>query len=962
MSILSPVLSAQDPIWDVDMFIGTKGKGGTSPSASVPYGLVQVGAVTRPYRQPGDPFYHFDDANMIGFRHLPGVERFLFGDVVISPMTGEGIKDLSSSPSLFVAGKHSFTHDDERASPGYYRVLLRPCSITAELTATQRTGMHRYTFHAGEEKGLIVQLTPPFGEDGLLELLVTGPREICGFCRPALASPKRDVYFVVRFSLPVIRWRTVGGEAMPARLVVPARNGIRVVALFERSDDPRLTVKIAFSSVGIEGARANLDNENPMWDFDAVRDGAETAWRSELSTILVGGGTRERRTVFYSAFFRCLNAVHVLSDIDGRFRGTDGAVHRASDMTFYVPGGKWKTYRLLHALLSMTDRNRAGDIVRSALEEMEEFRTGMRRSHPAASGFFADLYDAVPLVLDALRKDIGGIDACRALDIILSCLERKDAAYGSYVRHGYVSSELDRTSISRTLDFAYNDWCTARVAEFCGREDVRKHYDRQAQFWRNLYDLRTASFRPRVNGGWHHVRHHCCLSRQSEGSDLEPYSFFVPHDVAGLIRVSGGPAAFVEKLDRIFWTKSSESRGKRGDIDRFAQGGHCDRFTPYLYSFAGAPWKTQATVRQILDSLYSASPAGLFASDEGAGLSSWLVLSALGLCQLAPGVSDYIIGSPFFPRTTVRVGRETDFEVRAETGAVPGPFIRAAAFRGKPWAKSWFSYDEIRGGGTVSFALEAEPNAAWAASPSSCPSTSAAMDLVPCPVIHARARSFSDSLLVEIEPLDDTSVVRYTIEEKGRISEPLVYRSPVIIRKSARLSAVAVRDGRESLPVRAEFSRHEPVGTVRFERQPWCGTENVGTNALVDGVFADRPWQEECVCFDAGGLDAVIDLGLIRKVESVALSCLRDIQAGGSLPQYVACSFSENGTDFTAEEPLRGGLPKQGPGMERQVFRKSMGRMYARFIRVRARCALSQAGDENGGPCFCADEIMVHAR
>jgi predicted alpha-1,2-mannosidase len=747
--ILSTVASAQNRSQHVDPFIGTDNMGHTYPGATVPFGFVQLSPQTDlvPYSY-GEGYnpeayrycsgYQYDDQTIVGFAHthFNGTGHSDLGDLLVMPTVGELRLDPGSTADPDLGYRSRFSHDRETASPGAYQVTLDDYAIEVELTATERVGVHRYTFPESDNAHLILDLTANIYDylgktvwssvrmenDSLL----TGWRQTTGWAR------SRVLHFAVEFSKPVRSYGLRNDEERAYRDFwrrfdqdhdFPERAGRRIKCHFdwETAAGEQIVVKVAISSVSTTGALANLRAEAPGWDFDAVRAEAQARWERELNTVKIDA-VPAVLTNFYTALYHCNMGPVVHSDVDGRYRGLDGNIHTADGFTNYTIFSLWDTYRAQHPLLTILQPERTGDMVQSLLAHQQQSVHGVLPvwSHHANENWCMIGYHSVSVIADAYVKGLRGFDADHALDAMIASAnyDRYDGI-GDYRELGYVPADGESNSASKTLEFAYDDWAIARMAAAMGRKDVAGTFDRRAASWRNLFDPDTGFLRAR-NADGSFPADFDPMSTHGQGyieGNAWNYSLYVPHDVHGFIDRLGGPDELIAWLDSLFVMEvdeksiaGTEDVTRAGMIGNYVHGNEPSHHVVYLYCFAGQPWKTQARVRQILAEMYRPAPDGLCGNDDCGQMSAWYVFSALGFYPVAPGSNQYVLGSPVIERAAIELGGERTFRVVADDQAPGNVYVSEVWLDGERLERNYITHDEIMRGGELRFVMSDRAN------------------------------------------------------------------------------------------------------------------------------------------------------------------------------------------------------------------------------------------------------------
>ena len=748
--ILSPIAEARTltPIQAVDPLIGTGGDGHTFPGAVAPFGMVQLSPDTDTTCEMRKCYshaagYRYEDPTIQGFSmtHFSGAGHSDLGDFVVMPVAGDAVPLEPGDAAKPGSGYRSrFSHDSEVASAGYYAVTLSDPGVRAEITAGTRIGVQRYTFGEGEAAHLVFDLrTSLYNYPGKVSWssirlrpdgTLTGGRETRGW------APGRKLFFAMRFSQPLLDREFRNTETgVPYRgFKGPGRSGSDIAELkgraivarldFGKLDAP-LEVKVAISTVDEDGAIANLASE--PGNFDAIRARTELAWSKALSVLDVQADAKMQRTV-YTALYHALMAPSVLSDADGRYRGPDDQIHKADGFTFRSTFSLWDTFRAEHPLLTIVQPpSTTSDVVRSLIASREQSPYGILPvwQFQGQETWTMIGYHAVPVIADAYLKGVGGFDANKALDaMVASATYAPYGGLGDYMQLGYVPIDREPEAASKTVEYAYDDWTIARMARKMGRMDVAATFDKRASYWRNSFDAKTGWLRARkADGAFRTPFDPTAInygSDYTEGNAWQ-YSWFMPHDQGGLIKLLGGDAATVRKLDAMFDFDNSKldyshAEDIAGLIGQYIHGNEPSHHVAYLYAFAGAPWRTQARLKQIIDSQYNDTPQGLSGNDDIGQMSAWLVFTALGFYPVAPGSGQYVIGRPFVDRATIRLPNGKRFTIVADGMSDANRYVGAVTLNGKPLARVYITHDEIERGGELRFTMRATPNKAWGTS------------------------------------------------------------------------------------------------------------------------------------------------------------------------------------------------------------------------------------------------------
>jgi predicted alpha-1,2-mannosidase len=698
--------------------------------------------------------YHWSDSIIVGFSHthLSGTGIGDLLDVLVAPVPAEPDLAFVGSSYQEVPWGSRFSHDREEASPGYYAVDLLDSGVRAELTATPRVGVHRYTFPEGASPGIVLDLgyaqnwdTPvSVGLELHGDSLLTGQRFSTGWARD------QRVFFTLLADRP-IRRVTVRSEGEGTERWAPDRrrswaaSGTRLRAYVEFQPAPArpLELRVGLSYVDRAGSLDNLRTETPETGFAGYRGRAAMLWSEALDGVSVQGGTEAERSAFYTALYRARLAPVLFQDVDGRYRGADGEIRRAGDFVNHSIFSLWDTFRAAHPLYTLLDPDRVGHMMASMVAFGNEAGALPVWSLVANETNTMTGIHSLPVLADGILKGFGGgsadedlpgtgrVDPAEALDLMVASAGQPYRGLDLLREYGYIPSELEVESVTKTLEYAFDYWTLAALAQEMGAEPVASEARALAGTYANVFHPQTGFMRGRAaDGTWVEPfdprrSSHRANTDYTEGNAWQ-HSWFVPHDPAGLIGLLGGDEAFISRLDQLFAEESvitgeDVSPDISGLIGQYAHGNEPSHHIAYLYSFAGAPWKTAETVRRILATQYAAAPDGLSGNEDCGQMSAWYVFSALGFYPANPTGGVYVLGSPLFSRAELDVGRGRAFVVEAPGASPETPYIQRAELNGRPLGRSWIRHDEIVAGGTLHLTMGPEPSASWGVEPESRP-------------------------------------------------------------------------------------------------------------------------------------------------------------------------------------------------------------------------------------------------
>ncbi|HUX57455.1 MAG TPA: GH92 family glycosyl hydrolase [Bacteroidales bacterium] len=730
----------------VNPFVGTDEHGHTFPGASLPAGMVQLSPDTDIHGWDWCSGYHYSDSSIMGFSHLhrSGMGAGDWGDILIMPTTGKLKVEPGSKYNPDEGYRSRFTHEEEEASPGYYAVNLKDYGIKAELTVTERAGFHKYTFPKSDVSHILVDL-----EHGIWDrctgsqVKIVNNTEIEGYRTSTGFVKNQTVYFCAQFSKPFNSYGTWKEKKIKSGSMEESGTQIGAFVDYVTSGDETIEVKVGISYTGIAQARLNLNKEIPHWEFDRIKEQARKIWNKELSKIEVqmnidnDEAYRKKNIVkFYTALYHSLLFPATFSDADGKYMGLDNKVHIAKDFTYSSDFSLWDTFRAEMPLLALVQPERNNDAIRTMIAQYEQggwLPTPQQFGNSYTNDMIGD--HPVAVILDAYMKGIKDFDVEKAYEAVKkNAMETPPSEHRSrgrvgldyYKEYGYLPSDKVSQSVSRTLEYAYNDWCVAQLAKILGKMDDYEMFMKRASYYKNIFDPSTGFARPKNSkGSWVEPFDPTFICYGNERHYTEAnawqYTWFVPHDVQGLINLEGGTEKFNKKLDSLF-TINSEIPGKKvndvtGLIGQYAQGNEPSHHTIYLYDYSGVPWKTQDLVRKVMNNLYNAGPAGLCGNEDMGQMSAWFIFSAMGFYPIAPGQNVYSIGSPIFNKVTIHLDKPyynaDKFVIEARDNSKENKYIQSAMLNGKPLNEPWFNHSAIKNGGTLIFQMGPEPNKEW---------------------------------------------------------------------------------------------------------------------------------------------------------------------------------------------------------------------------------------------------------
>ena len=833
MACLAALLAActsqkENPVDFIDPFIGTGFHGHTYPGATVPFGAVQLSPDTRAGNWDACAGYHYDDSTLTGFSHthLSGTGCIDLGDLLIRPTT-QSI-DLSKKT---ICTPTVFRHEDEKAEAGYYAVLLHEEGIRAELTATAHTGVHRYTFPKESTPTVIVDLKHSLDNEHIYEssLQVVNPHEMTGMRNTRGWSDNQRIYFVIQCSQPFEKATLVSNQKA---LEGKEAEGTDLQALlkFKGHTSEPIVMKVGLSIVSVENARENLQAEVEGFDFDAVKQAAYHTWNDAVSAIKVEGGTEEQKTNFYTALYHSMVVPNVVSDVNGQYRRHDQTIGQLPQGAVqYSTFSLWDTFRAWNPMMTLIDTTLVTNMIHSFLHIYDA--SGELPLWPLSAGETGTMigYHSASVIADAYMKGIRGFDAEKALEALVVSSEKNQKGADYYISKGFIPSNIKKESISCLLEFAYDDWCIAQLAQALGKQEIYDTYIRRSQQYLNVFDGATRFFRPkRMDGNWETPFNPNEVGRAYTEATAWQYRFFVPHDVNGMVQLFGGKEAFTSALDDIFHTDAQVDGDLvdiTGLIGQYAHGNEPSHHIAYLYNYIGQPWKTQAMTRRLLDEMYAPTPEGIVGNEDCGQMSAWYILSSLGLYAVCPGSNEFTFTTPLFEKATLQLANGKTLTITANHPE-KNLYIDKVELNGKEIETNFVTYEQLMGGGELHFSLTDQPNRKRGVTADSAPYSFTKEAVVSIPYVDKDLNLFMDSVTVNLATATAGATVHYTLDGSEPTQQSPVFNAPLVLKNTTQINAKAFKDGFQPsstlsiLATKAVLNR----GKIILDHQPKNGT------------------------------------------------------------------------------------------------------------------------------------------
>lgn len=856
------IFSQQNFQQHVNPFIGTGGHGHTFPGATVPYGMVQLSPDTRiDGSWDGCGGYHYDDSTIYGFSHthLNGTGVSDFGDIMLMPTMDEPTFDNKVYSS-------TFSHANEKASAGFYSVKLDKHNIDVRLTSSTRVGFHEYTFNNAGNANIILDLNH---RDKLLEgrIRIIDNKTIEVLRRSEAWARDQYVYARIEFNVPFKK------TLRKSKRNEDFEKGVETSAIIfslQVKKDEKILVKVSLSPTSYEGAKLN-SSEIPHWDFEKAKTGAQALWNKELSKIEISETNKDKLAVFYTALYHTMMQPNIAEDIDGKYRGRDNQIHEADTFDYYSVFSLWDTFRAAHPLYTLIDKKRTSDYINTFIAQYEQ---GGRLPVWELASNETDCmigYHSVSVIADAMAKGITGFDYEKAFQASKASAMRDVLGLAAYKKNGFISIDDDHESVSKTVEYAYDDWCIAQMAQILNHKDDYDYFIKRSQNWKNIFDSETGFMRPRKNGGWDKPFDPREVNFNFTEGNSWQYSFFVPQDISGMIDAYGGSTKFEAKLDEMFNSESKTTGREQVDvtglIGQYAQGNEPSHHMAYLYNYIGKPEKTKEKIHYILNEFYKNTPDGLIGNEDCGQMSAWYVLSSLGIYSVAPGKSEWSVTQSNFENIKVNFENKTSKNIS------------------KKMLVDEMKYFGIKNNSMV--VADGFNN----------------ISIIPVPSIQAESIVFKDKMTVKINSQHPTDKIYYWINGINDTTKDkiwILYTKPFTISETTEILAKINNDRKESNIVKSNFYKKPNNYTIKIKSKYNSQYHAGGQEALLDGIFGTENWKKgEWQGYQYQDFEAVIDLQTNKEITTISANFLQDSRSWILLPSYVEFYTSEDNINFT---------------------------------------------------------------
>lgn len=899
LSFITTLVLGQNLQQFVNPIIGTGGHGHAFPGATLPFGMVQLSPDTRiDGSWDGCSGYHYSDTVIYGFSHthLNGTGVSDFGDIMMMPTMGKPSLDNKIYSS-------KFSHQNEKATAGFYSVKLDKHNIDVRLTASTRVGFHEYSFNSGGQANIILDLNH---RDKLLygEVRIIDNKTIEILRRSEAWAKDQYVYARIEFNAPMKIGKTEANQVNSKDFYSGTILKISLSKQVQKGE--KILVKVSLSPTSYEGAKLN-SFEIKGWDFNKVKTEAERKWNAELSKIEVTSDNNDKKTVFYTALYHTMMQPNIAQDLDGKYRGRDNKIHVAEGFNYYSVFSLWDTFRAAHPLYTLIDKKRTSDFINTFLKQYEQ---GGRLPVWELASNETDCmigYHSVSVMADAMAKGITGFNYEKAFEAAKHSAMVDHLGLDAYKKQGFIAMDDEHESVSKTLEYAYDDWCIAQMAEIVNKKEDFNYFMKRSQSWKNVFDWTTGFMRPKKNGGWDKPFDPKEINNNFTEGNSWQYSFFVPQDILGMIEAYGGNEKFEAKLDEMFNSESKTTGREQADvtglIGQYAHGNEPSHHIAYLYNYIGKPEKTTQKVHYILDNFYKNSPDGLIGNEDCGQMSAWYVLSSMGIYDVTPGNAEWTKTKPYFEKVKVNFEDGMSNEITEISNDIRIGIINTKYNFVKPKL------------------IES---------------------IVTVPVIQAESKAFKNTIKVEIISQNSSDKIYYLINN-GINSELkdkgfTLYTQPLTIDSTTEIFAKIILDTKESATVSAKFYKKPNNYSIniksKFNPQYTAG----GDEGIIDGILGTENWRKgEWQGYQSQDFEAVIDLKTEKNTSNFSATFLQDSRSWILMPTKVAYYSSIDNVNFTLVGTVANTIdPKENENKIQDFILKLDNPITVKYIKVKA--------------------------
>jgi predicted alpha-1,2-mannosidase len=898
----------------VNPMIGTGGHGHTYPGATVPFGMVQLSPDTRiDGSWDGCSGYHFDDSIIYGFSHthLNGTGCTDYGDIMLMPTMGE---------HNFIPNEYGskFSHSNEKATAGFYSVKLDKHNIDVILTASARVGFHQYTFNNVGQANIILDLNH---RDKLLygDVKIIDKKTIQILRRSEAWAKDQYVYAQIEFSVPLEISNSHADEKISPTFF--AGTQLKLAFSKQVKKGEKILVKVSLSPTSYEGAKLNM-SEIKGWDFNKVKQDAEQLWDKQLSKIEITETNKDKLSIFYTALYHTMVQPNIAQDIDGKYRGRDNKIHHAEGFDYYSVFSLWDTFRAAHPLYTLIEKKRTADFINTFLKQYEQ---GGRLPVWELASNETDCmigYHSVSVMADAMAKGIRGFDYEKAFAAAKHSAMLDHLGLDAYKKQGFISMDDEHESVSKTLEYAYDDWCIAQMAQILNKKEDYEYFMKRSQSWKNIFDWNTGFMRPKKNGGWDKPFDPREINNNFTEGNSWQYSFFVPQDIPGMIEAYGGNDKFEAKLDEMFNSESKTTGREQVDvtglIGQYAHGNEPSHHMAYLYNYIGKPEKTTEKVHYILNNFYKNTPDGLIGNEDCGQMSAWYVLSSMGIYAVTPGNPEWTVIKPNFKKVKINLENKISEEITVEN------CLEQREYFG-------LNLPEIQ---TTTNDFDYEI-------------------IIPVPVIQAESKSFKDKMEISLDTNNKGYEIWYQIsnpDDANKIQKLTFYEKPFVINETSKIDTFIrkpikhndLKDGthdiEKSNTISATFFKKPNNYTIDIKSTYNPQYHAGGKDGLLDGINGSTNWRKgDWQGYQTQDFEAVVDLQNVKDVSNFSATFLQDQRSWILMPTKVEYYSSTDNINFTLMTTVANDVdPKKDENTIKDFSFTTSKPINARYIKLKA--------------------------
>jgi predicted alpha-1,2-mannosidase len=907
----------------VNPFIGTGGHGHTYPGATSPFGFVQLSPDTRMADWNGSSGYHYSDSIIYGFSHthLSGTGVPDYCDILLQPTTGAYEWDNKKYAS-------PFKHASERAYAGFYGVHLDKYNINVRLTTTTRTGLHRYHFPENVKEGNVILdlIHRDIVLDSYLEIVDN--YTIKGYRFSKSWANNQKLFFVAKFNKPIVKKEIHIGATETQMLSVNSAKGKAIQAgfSFDVSDGEPMLVQVALSPVSMDGAISNLNAEQPDFNFDNTLQQNIKSWNKELSKIEIESHPFNNiDTIFYTALYHTMIVPNIYQDVDGQYRGTDDKIHKAEGYTNYTVFSLWDTYRAYHPLMSIINKERTRDWIHTFLNQYKQ--GGMLPVWELSGNetFCMIGYHSVPVMVDAYKKGIRDFDTNLALEAMLSYSKSNRFGIDKYAGKGFLNNVEEHESVSKTMEYAYDDWCIAAFAKMLGKEKIADEYYKRSLNYRNLFNPATGFFQGKLHASWYTPFDPNEINNFYTEGNAWHYSLAAPHDVDGMEKLLGGEAAFTNHLEKLFTTTSKTTGREQADvtgmIGQYAQGNEPSHHMSYLFNYTNKPELTAYYVNKICKEFYKNTPDGLIGNEDCGQMSAWYIWSVLGMYPMNPASNEFEVGSPQIKKATVHVQPS---KIIVDAVEIKDKIIK---------------YASIENGAKINFTIDDRTRFVKTVSANS---DLAKIPFVAVPFIAKGDVKFKNETQVVLQSVNKADEIFYFIQENKldfRSYYPFQkYTKPFRLAINCDLFFYSRNKNKSSATIIQPFYKipTDKNITVTSKVNPMYTAG--GNDALIDGIKGTDNWRAgEWQSYYGNDFEAIIDLKKVKNVQQLECHFLQDIRSWIWMPTEIEIFASKDGKDFVSVGTAKNKIDEKDEAVQVASLRIDFSLIKTRYIKIKAK-------------------------